>query len=84
VSRIGAAGVGARPGAARGQLANWIRELGGERHRRAWGARPRGRTVERRNRGSVPTAAAQLLSVTGRELAFGREHRLPGKMDLVP
>lgn len=39
--------------------------------------------AERRDGVAVPTAAAQLLSITGRELAFGREHRLPGKRDLV-
>lgn len=36
-------------------------------------------TAERRSRAAVPTAAAQPLSSTARELAFGREHRLPGR-----
>lgn len=41
-------------------------------------------TAEGRNGAAVPTAAAQLFSITRRELAFGREHRLPGKKDLIP
>lgn len=35
------------------------------------------RAAEPRNRAAVPTAAAQLFSITRREQVFGREHRLP-------
>lgn len=91
-SGIGAAGVGAGPGAASGQLANWIRERGGERHPRAGGAGPRGPGRGTKEPGSCPhggrpaslhhpeRAAAQLLSITRAEepgpLAHHRVHDL--------
>lgn len=76
-----AAGVGARPGAARGQLANWIRERGGERHRRAGGARPRGPGRGAKEPAAVPTVAAQPLSITRREPAFGRARAPPPRAE---
>ena len=76
-SGTGAAGVGAEPRAARGQVANWIRECGGESHGRAGEPGGGARAAGAAERGSCPTAAAQPSSTAGREEASWRSRRLP-------
>lgn len=83
-SGTGAAGVGAEPRAARGQVANWIRECGGESHGRAGEPGGGARAAGAAERGSCPTAAAQPSSTAGREEASWRSRRLPPAKDLLP
>lgn len=77
-SGTGAAGVGAELRAARGQVANWIRERRGESHGRGGEpGRGAGGRQSRRAGQLSPPAVAQPSSPAGEKRLSGRVRRLP-------
>lgn len=77
-SGTGAAGVGAEPRAARGQVANWIRERGGESHGRVREQGGGARAAGAAERGSCPhRRPPSLPPMPGENRLSGRSCRLP-------
>lgn len=84
-SGTGAAGVGAEPRAARGQVANWIRERGGESHGRMREQGGGARAAGVAERGSCPhRRPPSLPPMPGENRLSGRSCRLPPAKRSVP